>query len=109
MMTNSHDALTRRSALGLMSAAGVACLGVAAQPAAADPADPPPSPTKYIFGYGSLIHCESRTRTVPKVFAAWPVIVKGIQRGLVLPGRRRELEPDLPRRGKPRKALSPTA
>ena len=80
-MTESHDALTRRSALALMSAAGAAGLAAAAQPAVAGQADPPPSHPKYIFGYGSLIQIESRTRTVPKAFAAWPVIVKGITRG----------------------------
>lgn len=36
---------------------------------------------KYIFGYGSLIQIESRTRTVPSAFAAAPAIVKGISRG----------------------------
>jgi hypothetical protein len=81
MMTESHDTLTRRSALTIMSAAGTACLGAAAQPAVAGSADPPPSLPKYIFGYGSLIQIESRTRTAPKAFAAWPVIVKGITRG----------------------------
>jgi hypothetical protein len=43
--------------------------------------DPPPGLPKYIFGYGSLIQIESRTRTVPSAFAASPVIVKGITRG----------------------------
>src|SRR5262245_29176858 len=81
MMTDSHDALTRRSALALMSAGGAACLGAAARPAVAGSDDSPPSLPKYIFGYGSLIQIESRTRTVPKAFAAWPVIVKGITRG----------------------------
>ena len=38
-------------------------------------------PTIYIFGYGSLVQIESRTRTVPSAFAAAPVIVKGITRG----------------------------
>src|ERR1700722_13480060 len=38
-------------------------------------------PSKYIFGYGSLIQIESRTRTVPSAFAASPAIVKGITRG----------------------------
>jgi len=38
-------------------------------------------PTIYIFGYGSLVQIESRTRTVPSAFAAAPVIVKGISRG----------------------------
>jgi hypothetical protein len=37
-------------------------------------------PSKYIFGYGSLIQIESRTRTVPSAFAAAPAIVKGITR-----------------------------
>src|SRR5262249_4048379 len=81
MMTEPQDGLTRRSALSLMSAAGAACLGAAAQPAVAGLADPPPSLPKYIFGYGSLIQLESRTRTVPQALAAWPVIVKGITRG----------------------------
>jgi hypothetical protein len=81
MMTESHDALTRRTALALMSAAGAAGLAAAEEPAVAGLADPPQSLSKYIFGYGSLIQIESRTRTVPKAFAAWPVIVKGITRG----------------------------
>jgi hypothetical protein len=82
MMSDSPDALTRRSALALMSAAGAAGLAATAQPAVAGQADPPPKVTqKYIFGYGSLIQIESRTRTVPRAFAAWPVIVKGITRG----------------------------
>jgi hypothetical protein len=38
-------------------------------------------PSKYIFGYGSLMQIESRTRTVPSAFAAAPAIVKGITRG----------------------------
>jgi hypothetical protein len=81
-MTELHHPLTRRSALRLMSAAGAASLGAAAaQPAIAGLADPQPSRPKYIFGYGSLIQIESRTRTVPQAFAAWPVIVRGITRG----------------------------
>jgi cation transport regulator ChaC len=47
--------------------------------AAEDPAKPPIQ--KYIFGYGSLIQIEGRTRTVPKAFATAPAIVKGISRG----------------------------
>jgi len=35
----------------------------------------------YIFGYGSLIEDESRTRTTPSAQDAWPVMVKGVQRG----------------------------
>ena len=35
----------------------------------------------YIFGYGSLIDRDSRTRTNPAAVAARPVIVEGIQRG----------------------------
>lgn len=38
-------------------------------------------PSKYIFGYGSLIQIESRMRTVPSAFAAAPAMVKGITRG----------------------------
>ena len=38
-------------------------------------------PSKYIFGYGSLIQIESRTRTVPSAFSAAQAIVKGITRG----------------------------
>ena len=66
-----------------MSAAGAAGLASAAaeQPATAGPADAAPALPKYIFGYGSLIQIESRTRTVPSAFAAWPAIVKGITRG----------------------------
>jgi hypothetical protein len=81
-MSDSPDALTRRSALALMSAAGAAGLAATAQPAVAGQADPPPKVTqKYIFGYGSLIQIESRTRTVPSAFAAAPATVKGITRG----------------------------
>jgi hypothetical protein len=82
MMIDLANALTRRSALGLMSAAGAAGLVAAAQPAVAGVADPPPeSLPKFIFGYGSLIQIESRTRTVPSAFAAAPAFVKGITRG----------------------------
>lgn len=35
----------------------------------------------YIFGYGSLIETESRTRTTPQAVAASPVIVQGVERG----------------------------
>ena len=81
-MTESPEGLTRRSALALLSAAGAAGLAAETHLAVAGQADPPPKVTqKYIFGYGSLIQIESRTRTVPKAFAAWPVIVKGITRG----------------------------
>lgn len=35
----------------------------------------------YVFGYGSLIERESRTRTTPHAEHAPPVIVRGVQRG----------------------------
>jgi len=35
----------------------------------------------YIFGYGSLIEQESRTRTTPSARYAWPAEAKGYQRG----------------------------
>src|SRR5262245_60430181 len=64
--------------MALMGAAGLAAVA----PAAADePREPPKPIPKYIFGYGSLIQTESRTRTVPKAVAATPAIVKGISRG----------------------------
>jgi hypothetical protein len=59
-MTESHDALARRRALATVSAAGVAAVP---SPATAALANPLPSRPKYIFGYGSLIQIESRTRT----------------------------------------------
>ena len=80
-MSDAPNKLTRRSALALMgTASAVAAAAVTAQ-AAEEPAASRHSTQKYIFGYGSLIQIESRTRTVPKAFAAWPVIVKGITRG----------------------------
>ena len=39
------------------------------------------SNTQFIFGYGSLVETESRTRTVPAAKDASPVNVKGIHRG----------------------------
>lgn len=42
---------------------------------------PPPSRPQYIFGYGSLIQSESRTRTVSSAQFAAPVIARGISRG----------------------------
>jgi hypothetical protein len=63
-----------------MGTASAAATAVVAGAAAEDP--PKQSSTqKYIFGYGSLIQTASRTRTVPKASAAYPVIVKGISRG----------------------------
>jgi len=35
----------------------------------------------YVFGYGSLIESESRTRTNPDAVAAWPARLAGYQRG----------------------------
>src|SRR5689334_13474959 len=37
--------------------------------------------TQFIFGYGSLVETQSRTRTVPTAKDAYPVDVKGIHRG----------------------------
>jgi hypothetical protein len=76
---DASDKLTRRSTLGMMGAAGAAGLAAVSRAVAEDPPKPPIQ--KYIFGYGSLIQIESRTRTVPKAFAAAPAIVKGISRG----------------------------
>jgi hypothetical protein len=81
MMTESHDALTRRSAMGVIGAAGAAGLASTSRAAEAALAETKKTPQKYIFGYGSLIQRESRTRTVPSAFAAWPAVVKGISRG----------------------------
>jgi hypothetical protein len=77
IVTEAPNQLTRRSTLTLMGAAGLAAV---APLAAQEPTKSPPV-QKYIFGYGSLIQIESRTRTVPKAFAAAPAIVKGISRG----------------------------
>jgi cation transport regulator ChaC len=74
-VSDASTKFTRRSTLAMMGAAGLA----AASRAAAE--SPPSTPQKYIFGYGSLIQIASRTRTVPKAFAAAPAIVKGISRG----------------------------
>ena len=79
-MKNAPAKVTRRSTLAMMGAAGAAGLGAVASATAEDPPKPP-TIQKYIFGYGSLIQIESRTRTVPKAFAAAPAIVKGITRG----------------------------
>ncbi len=79
-MTDLPNKLTRRSSLALMGAAGAAGLATVTRAAAEEPPQPP-SIQKYIFGYGSLIQIESRTRTVPRAFAASPAIVKGISRG----------------------------
>jgi hypothetical protein len=78
-VSDSPNKLTRRSTLAMMGAAGAAGVAAVSRAAAEDPAKPPVQ--KYIFGYGSLIQIESRTRTVPKAFAAAPAIVKGITRG----------------------------
>ncbi len=78
-MKNAPTKITRRSTLAMMGAAGAAGLATVSGAAADDPPKPPIQ--KYIFGYGSLIQIESRTRTVPKAFAAAPAIVKGISRG----------------------------
>jgi hypothetical protein len=78
-VSDAPNKLTRRSALAFMgTASAVATASVTAQ--ATEERRKPPSTQKHIFGYGSLIQLESRTRTVPKAFAAWPVIVKGIAR-----------------------------
>ena len=37
--------------------------------------------TNYVFGYGSLLERESRTRTNPDAVGAWPARVSGYQRG----------------------------
>src|SRR5262245_9600197 len=37
--------------------------------------------TDYVFGYGSLLERESRTRTNPEALGAWPARVTGYQRG----------------------------
>lgn len=63
-----------------MGTAGAAATAAVTHAAAEEPSKPP-SIQKYIFGYGSLIQIESRTRTAPKAFAAAPAIVKGISRG----------------------------
>lgn len=78
-MIDASDKLTRRSTLAMMGAAGAA--GLAAMPRAVAEDPPKPPGQKFIFGYGSLIQIASRTRTVPKAFAAAPAIVKGISRG----------------------------
>ncbi|MCH8290407.1 gamma-glutamylcyclotransferase [Candidatus Poribacteria bacterium] len=36
---------------------------------------------QYVFGYGSLMERESRTRTNPQAVSAYPAIVKGVTRG----------------------------
>jgi hypothetical protein len=77
---DAPEKLTCRSTLARMGAAGAAGLAAVSRAAAEDPPKPS-SIQKYIFGYGSLIQIESRTRTVPKAFAAAPAIVKGISRG----------------------------
>jgi hypothetical protein len=71
-VSDAPNELTRRSALAFMgTASAVATATVTAQ--ATEERRKPPSTQEHIFGYGSLIQLESRTRTVPKAFAAWPV------------------------------------
>ncbi len=63
-----------------MGAASATATATVTRGAAEEPPKPP-SIQKYVFGYGSLIQIASRTRTVPKAFAASPALVKGISRG----------------------------
>ena len=52
-----------------------------AKPSPADPSPAAKARPQYIFGYGSLIQTESRTRTVSSAQFALPVIARGVSRG----------------------------
>lgn len=73
----------------MLAASGWAAGGAASAPflaprtqtAFAKPPSASDRPGAYIFGYGSLIQTESRTRTVPSAAEAAPVVVAGIARG----------------------------
>lgn len=80
--TRSHG--KARSRPGLTAAVGDAALKAKSSPAPAARGTrktPPTTRPQYIFGYGSLVQTESRTRTVPSAQFASPVVVRGISRG----------------------------
>src|SRR5262245_56069702 len=86
---SDHSVLSRRRAIALfgMSAAGIAAKGAQSHPAPRDAGsgelenvDGSARP-QYIFGYGSLVQCQSRVETWPEAEFAFPVIVQGVSRG----------------------------
>ncbi len=84
---STQPARTRPPARSGSSAATRPGEGAPGTPSAAAPAAPgtgearPTPRPQYIFGYGSLVQTESRTRTVPSAQFASPVIARGISRG----------------------------